>query len=112
MYVIATHMEQAMHLTTTAPAGLNVDEVNAFRLLMIGALDLHLVPNATLPAEVNGALQFAATHDLGQLFGTPEAWVGIASYEVEFFCGLVGQPAPYTGPGVDFFVGHMHGSHF
>lgn len=100
-----------MHLITTAPAGLNVDEINAFHLLL-GGYPMRAGATSDAPVELINALQFAHSHDLGQMFGTVEAWMGIAACESEFFASLVGVPAPYTGPGVDVFVGHMSGSNF
>lgn len=55
------------------------------------------------PLELVHALEFAQTHDMGQLFGTAEAWAGISAYVSEFYVELTG---------VDVFVGHMSGSHF
>lgn len=60
-----------MQLTTNAPNGMDVDLLNAFRLLDSG-VDLNTPTNNEMPDAMFNALAFAHANDIGQFIFSAE----------------------------------------
>jgi hypothetical protein len=69
------------YLTTTAAPGLDLDLLNALRLVQHGVA--LVAPDAAMPAPLYDALAFAQTNDVQQFILSPEWTVAVQEHVVD-----------------------------